>query len=93
MAQTENRIISLEDDSIEIVFSYNEEDKVWNGDYPDFEEEPRFTPSGKPWVNVISDSCPLATEKYGDCGSCKFLKKESATDLIGICDNPEKKKR
>lgn len=92
MAQTENRIISLDGDSIEVIFSYDERYKIWNGNYPDFEENPRFTPNGKPWVNVISDSCPLATENYGDCGSCKFLKKESVTDLIGICDNPEMKK-
>ena len=48
MAQTENRIISLDGDSIEVIFSYDERYKIWNGNYPDFEENPRFTPNGKP---------------------------------------------
>lgn len=92
MVQVKNRIISLDGDEVEVAFTYDSKRKVWNGDYPDFEEEPKFTPNGRPWVNVISDACAYAASESEDCGSCKYLIKNSPTDLIGICVNQKMKK-
>ncbi len=90
----ENRVrsIELDGDVLTLEFHYDWKYDVWHGDYPDFEEEPRFTPRGSPWVNVISDSCEYMKGECEDCGSCKYLKKEKPSDLIGICTN-EKWKR
>lgn len=54
-------------------------------DYPDFEETPRYTPSGRPWRSVVSTGCPYAAGEYDDCGSCPHLMKQNRGDLIGVC--------
>ena len=92
MEQLKSRTIKLDNDEVVVSFIYDEKHKVWNGDYPDFEENPKYTPRGRPWVNVISDGCPFTTEEYGDCGSCRYLLKEIHTDLIGVCMNDKMQK-
>ena len=91
MNQKKISVIEIDGDTVEIVFSYNKACDVWHGDYPDFEENPRYTKSGMPWVNVISEGCPLATSEYGDCGSCEYLKKHNSADLIGVCTHEKMK--
>ncbi|MBE5922640.1 MAG: hypothetical protein E7269_07805 [Lachnospiraceae bacterium] len=58
-----------------------------SGHTPDFVENPRFTPNGKPWVNVTNVGCPYAEKDFDDCGSCRFFRQERPGDLIGICEN------
>lgn len=42
------RIFSLEGSELKIIFRYNEKFGRYIGDFPDFEQEPLYTDSGKP---------------------------------------------
>ncbi len=80
------RLYHLDSDTVEVVFYYDEKADRHFGDYPDFSEIPRYTPNGRPWVNVMG-SCEYSEDEYSDCGSCRFFICENKGDLIGICKN------
>lgn len=63
------RIFSLEGSELKIIFRYSEKFGRYIGDFPDFEQEPLYTDSGKPWVCAVQDMC-----SHGRCkdGSEKF---------------------
>lgn len=92
MTKTKNRLYSLYGDTVEVEFIYDEPFDRYFGEYPDFDEHPRTTPCGRPWVNATKDDCPLADREYGDCGSCEFYKCERPGDLIGVCENEQLRK-
>ena len=92
MSEIKIREIKICDDVINVKFHYDKKSNIWHGDYPDFEESPRYAKDGRPWVNVISDACIHMKEESDDCGSCRFLKKECDFDLVGVCMNDEMKK-
>ncbi len=85
MEKVKHKTFSLDGDIIEVKFRYDNECDVWHGEYPDFIESPRYTPGGRPWINVTKDDCEYSTSEYGDCGGCEHLMKQSETDLIGVC--------
>ena len=98
MEKTKVRIYCFYDDRLEVLFQYDEDCDKYFGDYPDFEESPRFTQTGRPWVNAVQDACLHSTsmhhpyEQCMDCGSCIHFRKEAPDDLIGVCDNQLKRK-
>ncbi len=75
------RIFSLEGSELKIIFRYNEKFGRYIGDFPDFEQEPLYTDSGKPWVCAVQDMC-----SHGQCkdGSVKgsFVKGDSKTEVF-----------
>ena len=87
------RSFCIDSDMCEVVFRFDEEIGKHIGDYPDFEQNPRFTPKGYLWVNATQDSCGNGKHKYYpeklclDCGSCSFFTTEKEGDLIGVCSN------
>ena len=85
------RLYQLDSDAVEVVFYHNEELDRYFGEYPDFSDDPRYTPGGFPWVNVTG-GCDYSDDEDIDCGSCRFFVSENKGDLIGICKN-EKLKR
>ncbi|MBQ9965729.1 MAG: hypothetical protein IJP22_03265 [Clostridia bacterium] len=92
MAKSLNRQFVLYDDKVDVLFSYSASQDRYFGSYPDFDENPRITPCGRPWVNATKEDCPYADEIYRDCGSCRFYKCEHPGDLIGVCDNDKLRK-
>ncbi len=80
-----HRTFVIDGDRLEVEFVYDEKSRVWIGDYPYFEDEPRRTPGGRWWRNVTHDSCPHAAGVYGDCGTCPHLVRQAPGDLIGVC--------
>lgn len=86
------RIFQIDGDFLEVLFYYDEGSGHYFGEYPDFEETPRYTPNGRKWVNVTIVGCPYAEEDFDDCGSCRYMKREHPTDLIGVCGNDCMKK-
>ena len=90
--KTKTRLYCLYGDTVNVVFNYDEESGKYFGDYPDFEDNPRFTPCGRRWVNSTKDDCTCTENKYGDCGSCKHYVCEKAGDLIGVCNNEQLRK-
>ncbi len=83
---TKLKTICVDGDSITVPFTLDSRSRVWIGEYPFFKEEPRFTPSGRPWRNASYTGCPHhESSDYNDCGTCHHLKKEEPTDLVGVC--------
>lgn len=87
MEEIRERRFNLDGDTITVCQVYDSELGIYRNDYPDFEESPRVTPTGRQWVSVFKEDCPHATSEYGDCGSCDYFRCENQGDLIGICDN------
>jgi len=97
MDKTITRVFSFDGDSYEVVFQYNPEYGKYFGDYPDFEETPRITPAGRPWVTAMQEGCEYGQSKGDvsrcfDCGSCIYFRRERQGDLIGICENEKNRK-
>jgi len=92
MNKTIVRSFVIDGDICEVVFRFDEDIGKHIGDYPDFEQSPRFTQNGYLWVNATQDGCDEAQHKYYpektclDCGSCSFFKTEKEGDLIGVCN-------
>ncbi len=87
MEKVKHKIFSLDGDTVEVKFIFDEKGNVWHGDYPDFIGNQRYTPNGRLWVAVTWDDCKHSTSKYGDCGGCEHLMKQDESDLIGVCMN------
>lgn len=85
MVRKETRTFLIDGDALKVEFRYDEEWKVWLGNYPYFEDEPRYTPSGRPWRNVIHEGCPYASATGESCSVCVYLQRQSPGDMIGVC--------
>lgn len=84
--QTERlKTFLIDGDELTISYHYDEDARIFIGQFPEFEAEPRYTPNGRPWKSVISDGCPYAAGGYNDCGSCPYLIKDGPDDIIGVC--------
>ncbi len=83
------KIFTIEDVEIRMKFRYCEKCRKYIGDYPDLEEAPLFTKSGKRVVTAMQDKCRhyKSADNSVDCGSCDYYKREKEGDLIGICNN------
>ena len=82
------RTIRVDEDALEVMFLYDDQWKIWIGQYPFFKEDPRYTPSGRPWRNAIFTEClHHGGEGNNDCGSCPHFRKQDHKDLIGVCFN------
>ena len=63
--------------------------------YPDFIENPIYTPEGRPIMLTLEDACAFgekkgANEALSDCGSCRFYRQLPNT-LIGVCGHEKKR--
>ncbi len=85
MEKVKIKTFTVDGDSVNVKFVYDEKYGVWIGEYPYFEEEPRVTPSGRPWKNVTETDCPYSDPVFKDCGTCPYLTKQKKSDLIGVC--------
>jgi len=86
--QTLKKKITIDNDTVEIEFRFDELWNVWLGDWPFFAEEPRYTPNGRPWHNVTHEGCPYAScSQSGDCSGCPHFKRQNPKDMIGVCFN------
>ena len=90
---TKTRVYHLDGDELTSRLLYEPDAGAFLDLETDFKNTPRYTPSGKPWVNAMDDDCPYGTSKYRDCGSCDFFLKERPEDLIGVCTNEQKRRR
>lgn len=84
--QRENlRTFRIDDDMLTVPYHCDKDTGLLIGQFPEFEEEPRYTPNGRPWKNAVSTGCPYAAGGYDDCGSCPHLIKADPRDIIGVC--------
>lgn len=83
--KTRIRTYRLDGDTIDIVETYHEKSGNWVGDYPCFELDKRYTPNGRPWIDITcGDECPYCTA-YNDGGRCTYFVREKLRDIIGVC--------
>ncbi len=64
--------------------------------YPDFIENPVWTPTGYRVLFSGTDACPLSEEASEggcpDCGSCRYFKRAAEHTWFGVCTNELKRK-
>ena len=85
MKREKRKTFQVDGDRITVPYHYDEEADIFIGQFPEFEEEPRYTPNGRPWKSVVSVGCPYSAGDFDDCGSCPYLIKAHARDIIGVC--------
>ena len=91
MRDDKKKVYTLDGDSLEITFRYDELSQMHLGEYPDFTECPRRTPGGRKWVDVITEDCPYADGEDKTCGTCSYMLKQDEKDIIGVCMNDKLK--
>ena len=81
---------------MEVPLRYDELAQMYVEDYPDFAENPVYTPEGRPILFTGEDACiycePVGDEPCVDCGSCKFYRQAHGT-WIGVCGREERRKK
>lgn len=87
---------SVEGMSLTIPLRYDKMSGKYIEVYPDFVENPVYTPEGYPIMLTIEDACECgekrnAKEPPVDCGSCRFYRQLPNT-LIGVCGHEKRKK-
>lgn len=83
--KTRIRTFRNDGDAIDIVQTYHEKSGHWLGAYPCFELDKRYTPNGRPWVDVTcGDECPHC-DAGNDGGACSFFHREQDKDVIAVC--------
>ena len=85
MQEERRKTFQVDGDRFTVPYHYDEGAKIFIGQFPEFEEEPRYTPSGRPWKNAVTVGCHYAAGDYDDCGSCPHLIKADPRDIIGVC--------
>ena len=81
---------------LEIPLRYDAQSQIYLEEYPDFIENPVYTPAGCPVYFTGEDACLFAEAAEGeecpDCGSCRLLRPADPHTWFGVCGH-EKKRR
>ena len=82
------RHYDIEGTLLEIPLHYDELAQMYVEIYPDFIENPVYTPEGCPILFTGEDACAYAESRDGerciDCGSCRFYR-QSLHTWIRVC--------
>ncbi len=85
MKQTRIRIYRNDGDTLEICETLHEKSGRWCGDFSKHDEKTRYTPNGRPWVDITcGDECPHC-DAGRDGGKCSFFRREKQKDVIAVC--------
>lgn len=86
-----DRVIRVDGHTFCLHHVYDEVEREYMLDYPNFEEQPVYTKDGRPFALSVQESCPLG-KPYNpedafpyDCNECAYFQLESLADAIGIC--------
>lgn len=92
MKQTRIRVYANDGDTVHITESLHETSGMWIGDFTAFDAEERYTPNGRPWVDITcGEECPYC-DSGNDGSKCSYFGREREKDLIGVCFHDENKK-
>ncbi len=85
----ETRTYEIDGLIIEIPIHFDVQANLYIEDYPDFIENPTFTPNGHRVFFSGTDACTFAEEAGAggcpDCGSCKHFRRAGEHTWFGIC--------
>ena len=88
------RIYDVDGAILEIPLRYDELAQMYVEDYPDFTENPVYTPKGYPILFTGEDACqygePVDEGPCIDCGSCRFYR-QIPEAWIGVCGREERR--
>lgn len=85
MKKTRTRTYNIDGDILNAALRYDEPSGLWIEEYIDFKEIPRYTPNGRPWVDITcGDECSHC-DAGNDGGACSFFQREKDKDLIAVC--------
>ena len=87
---------NVEGAALTIPLRYDETSGKYMEVYPDFIQNPIYTPEGYPIMLTLEDACAFgekkdANEALVDCGSCRFYR-QLHNSLIGVCRCEKKNK-
>ena len=87
MVKTRIRTYLNDGDAVPIPETFDEKCGRWLGDFTEFDKAQRYTPSGRPWVDITcGDECPHCDSTAGG-GACSFFHREKPKDVIAVCFN------
>lgn len=89
MRMEKTKTYHVEGATLTIPLRYDEKSGKYMEVYPDFIENPVYTPEGHPIMLTLEDACAFGekkevNEELVDCGSCRFYRQLPNT-LIGVC--------
>ncbi len=91
------RRYKLDGMDIDIPIHFDEKANMVIEDYPDFIENPIWTPNGYRVLFSGTDACPFAEEATPggcpDCGSCKHFFRAAEHTWFGYCNNKNQIKK
>ena len=67
MQEEKLKTFQVDGDRFAVPYHFDERSDIFIGQFPSFEEEPRYTPNGRPWKNAVSIGCPYAAGDYDAC--------------------------
>ena len=89
------RRYNIEGAILDIPLYYDERAEMYVEVYPDFTNEPVYTPAGYPILFTGEDACPYGEpageEPCTDCGSCRFYRQTPGT-WIGVCGHGQRRR-
>lgn len=83
MEEAKIRKFTLDSDSLTVTYQWDPASGKYLGNYPDFDQIPRYSPHGYRWVDVTMPC--VCNRGKTECGNCPYMLKEEPDDLIGIC--------
>ena len=82
---------------LEIPLRYDALSRMYIEEYPDFIQNPVYTPEGYPVLFMGEDACPHGQSTDGtacsDCSSCRFYRPAGPSTWIGVCGHEKQRKR
>lgn len=80
---------------LEIPLRYDPLSQMYIEEYPDFAQEPIYTPAGCPVLFIGEDACSLGEGIHGehcsDCGSCRYFRPADAHTWFGVCGHEKRR--
>ncbi len=74
---------------IDIPLQYDSLTKMYIEDYPNFKDEPIYTPNGHQLTVAVMDVCKFAQPNTDgactDCSDCVFFRRAAEKTLFGVC--------
>ena len=75
--------------ALEIPLRYDAFSRMYIEEYPDFAQNPVYTPEGCPVLFSGEDACSAGRaadgEACSDCGGCRFYRPADERTWIGVC--------
>ena len=86
-----DQVIRVSGHTFQLYRVYDESQRAYMLDYPNFQERPVYTGGGRPFTLSVQEACPHGQHHEGngrkpyDCNECAYFQQEAPGDAIGVC--------